>query len=134
MKQELRRRIEWLLFFCIPFFKYRISGESMSPTLKNNDIVLVNRLAYLFYSPTCGDVVACHDPRGGKVLIKRIAKIENNRYFVLGDNLEHSTDSRKFGMIEKSAIVGKVLSLEAKSKSSTSSDPEYTEGSQESRD
>jgi nickel-type superoxide dismutase maturation protease len=109
MNQEVRRRITRLLFFCIPFTKYRISGDSMSPALKNSAIVLVNKLAYLFYPPKSGDIIACHDPRDGKVLIKRIAKIEHGRYFVLGDNLEHSTDSRIFGMIDRSGIVGKIV-------------------------
>lgn len=49
------------------------------------------------------------DPRDGKTIIKRIIKIENNRYFVEGDNKAASTDSRDFGMIDKDNIIGKVV-------------------------
>lgn len=34
--------------------------------------------------------------------------IPENSYFVLGDNRENSTDSRKFGYIEKKDVIGKV--------------------------
>ena len=51
-----------------------------------------------------------HDPRDDKVLIKRITKIEDKSYFVQGDNKNASTDSRVFGMIRRSAIIGKVIS------------------------
>lgn len=35
-------------------------------------------------------------------------EIPENYYFVLGDNRENSTDSRKFGYVKKEDIVGKV--------------------------
>ena len=83
----------------------------MEPTFCSGDIVLVNRLAYVFRSPTVGEIVAVKDPRDKKVLIKRIAKVTQGKYFVVGDNKEHSTDSREFGMIERSDIIGKVVTL-----------------------
>ncbi len=81
----------------------------MSPTLEHNEVFLVNKLAFLFRDPQVTDIVAVKDPRDQKILIKRITKIISGRYFVMGDNKLHSTDSRKFGMLEKSAIVGKVM-------------------------
>lgn len=81
----------------------------MEPTFKEDDIVLVNRLAFLFQKPAKEMIIACRDPRDGKTLIKRITKIVDGKYFVSGDNKEHSTDSRDFGMIEQSDIIGKVL-------------------------
>ena len=81
----------------------------MLPTLIPGDVVLVNRVLYLFISPKKGDIVAVKDPRDNKILIKRIMNIENNRYFVQGDNKIHSTDSSVFGMIGKNDILGKVV-------------------------
>lgn len=96
-----------------PIFKYKIVGTSMSPALQSGQIVLVNRLPYLFSKPKLSDIVALKDPRDGKILIKRISKIDSAkqslRYFVLGDNKKHSTDSRHFGWIRKKDIIGKVI-------------------------
>jgi nickel-type superoxide dismutase maturation protease len=89
--------------------RFIISGHSMEPTLKTNDTVLVSFLPFLFSSPKVRDVVALKDPKDGKVLIKRITKIENKKYFIEGDNKQHSKDSREFGMIGKALIIGKVI-------------------------
>lgn len=36
-------------------------------------------------------------------------KVENNEYFVLGDNRSNSKDSRSFGAVDKSFVIGKIL-------------------------
>ena len=92
-----------------PLYQYRISGNSMTPTLAAGDTVLVNRLAYRFKKLQKGDIVALLDPRDGKVLIKRITQVKGKQYFVEGDNKNASTDSRVFGMIKRSDIIGKVI-------------------------
>ncbi len=81
----------------------------MSPTLESGQNVLVNRLSYFVSKPKNKDVVAVKDPRDKKVLIKRINKIEDGKYFVLGDNQKQSTDSRSFGWVSKNDIIGKVI-------------------------
>jgi nickel-type superoxide dismutase maturation protease len=91
-----------------PYFKYKIVGSSMSPAIGDGQIIFVNRMAYLFYNPHKCDIIALHDPRDGKILIKRITKINRNKYFVAGDNKSASTDSRVFGWIEKKDIIGRV--------------------------
>ena len=82
----------------------------MEPTLKDGEVVLVNRLSYLYQSPQKGDIVACKNPNDGKILIKRIDRVEESKYFVVGDNAKDSRDSRGFGMIDKNKIIGKVMS------------------------
>ena len=94
-----------------PILKYQIFGESMRPTLKAGDTVLVNKTAYWLSLPKRNDIIAFRDPRDGKILIKRIINIEEKGYFVQGDNKNSSTDSRVFGMIRRSEIIGKVITL-----------------------
>lgn len=83
---------------------FRISGHSMEPTLHENDTVLTSNLPYLFFSPKQGDIIVFE--KDNKIIVKRIQKIENDRYFVTGDN---SRDSKDFGWIKKSDILGKVI-------------------------
>jgi nickel-type superoxide dismutase maturation protease len=90
-----------------PLAKYTISGNSMFPTLKAGSTVLVYK--YFFSKPKLRDIIAACDPRDGKTIIKRVTKIENNRYFVQGDNKQASTDSRNFGSLDKNDIIGKVI-------------------------
>lgn len=99
-----------LYTFLSPFYLYKISGDSMEPTIHCGSFAGVNRLAYIINKPKIGDVVAFRDPRDGKILIKRITDIKNDEYFVEGDNKSASTDSRKFGMISYKSIIGKLIS------------------------
>lgn len=85
----------------------------MEPVYRAGDRVLVNRLAYLRRAPAPGDVVVLRDPeRPGHQLLKRIAQAPDGvpgpaRYFVLGDNAARSRDSRAFGLVERTAILGR---------------------------
>jgi len=81
----------------------------MEPTIRAGQTVLVNRMSYWFGSPQKNDIIALYDPRDGKILIKRITKKNGTRYFVEGDNKSASTDSKVFGWIGKSAIIGKAI-------------------------
>ena len=81
----------------------------MLPTLKPGQDVLVFNWVYLFSKPKIGDMVVIKvDVRE---MVKRISKINDRQkmIYVLGDNEKESTDSRKFGLIDKSQIIGKVI-------------------------
>jgi len=76
----------------------------MLPFLKEGQEVLV---WCWFYKPKVGDIVVIG--KNGKDMVKRIQKIHDRKYFVGGDNKRESTDSRSFGPIDKSEIIGKVV-------------------------
>lgn len=89
-----------------PLFKFKVEGNSMTPAFNVGNMVLVNRFSYFFNRPKIGDVVVL---KREKFMIKRIAKIKEKKFFIIGDNKEESIDSRSFGWIDRSEIVGKVI-------------------------
>lgn len=90
----------------IPLFKFKIKGNSMNPTFREGNVVLVNRFSYFLGRPKIGDLIIL---KRRQYIIKRIKKIEDDKYFVVGDNRKESTDSREFGWVSKKEIVGKVF-------------------------
>lgn len=94
----------------LPIVRYKIKDRSMEPAFKVDDYVIVNKLAYVFQKPAKGDVIVFKHPREkNKFLIKRINGIDGNKFFVVGDNKNHSKDSRHFGAIDRNLIVGKLF-------------------------
>lgn len=80
----------------------------MYPTLKNGDTVLVDKSAETI---EVGDIVlAKHPVEQISEVIKRVQKInERGHYFLVGDNLDDSNDSRNFGAVTREYIKGKVV-------------------------
>ncbi len=128
-----------------------VIGDSMVPTLGNDDYLVASKLDYRLHSPQRGDIVILHNPYGAKNLIKRVVGLPGERvlirqgrvyinghrllepyvatepwtvnanwprpdgggegtvmpagdYFVLGDNRNHSNDSRIFGPVARASI------------------------------
>lgn len=87
-----------------PFSIYKVTGNSMLPTLKPGDKVL----AFTWLnSYRVGDLVVFKTSR--KEIIKRIELVKGQELFLKGDNEGESTDSRNFGWVDKSLISGKVI-------------------------
>lgn len=82
-----------------------VEGRSMEPTLAPGDRLLVMRARRV----RPGDVVAVRDPRGERVLVKRVAAMLGDEVVLRGDNDRASTDSRDFGPVAKAAVLGRVV-------------------------
>lgn len=125
-------------FVCI-FKIVFVAGQSMEPTLRNHQIMLVYKLADVYEED---DIIVFNTKQNG-VCVKRViaekddfiqlkdGKVFRNKvelsgyscrenvemeyilnedeYFVIGDNIEASIDSRDFGCIKKQDIIGKVI-------------------------
>lgn len=87
--------------------KYICEGKSMNPTLKDGEMVLVDRTAKI----EVGDIVVARHPiEQTSEVVKRVERInEHQHYFLVGDNLEDSNDSRYFGAVASEYIKGKVV-------------------------
>lgn len=81
----------------------RVEGESMAPTYPQGKIVL----AWRFRKPKKGDVVIVKHHR--LELIKRVDQLQDDKVYVLGDNPAESTDSRHYGWLPLSSVLGVVV-------------------------
>ncbi len=85
----------------------RVEGDSMAPSLHSGDCVLIDPKA----SVEPGDIVLAQHPYKSSVrILKRLSSVEpDGRIFLSGDNSDESTDSRSFGSISRSDVLGKVV-------------------------
>lgn len=90
-----------------PIQRFTVFGNSMLPTLKPGQDVLVFNWAYIFSKPKKGDIVVFKVD--GREMVKRVQMYHGRGIFVTGDNRKYSTDSRKFGLIDRLGIIGKVI-------------------------
>lgn len=99
---------EWLKMLLGQRVGLRVEGDSMLPTLKAGDRVLVNTRAPL--NP--GDIVLAKHPfKSSLQIIKRLLSIDPaGRMFLSGDNASASSDSRIFGAVTQKHLIGKVVS------------------------
>jgi len=103
---------------------YKIVGESMEPAVLKGDRVLADKTAYKRMAPKKGDVVVLVYPDDrSKRYVKRIEalpgetvtgadgmkkEVPHGFVYLLGDNREHSVDSRQFGLVPLTDVIAKV--------------------------
>ena len=76
----------------------------MEPTVRDGDWLLVRQLRR---PPHVGELVVAADPREpARLLVKRVSAVTAADVSLLGDRPDESTDSRHFGPVPASAIVG----------------------------
>lgn len=128
-----------LALFHVKYFflqTFEVTNESMLPAIQNGDVILVEKftMGFImnFYEQSASvkrlhlskaygfpfnwqrplkknDIIVFFKPVTREVLVKRIHEIKNGKYCVLGDNLEHSLDSRSFGCISENRIIGRYV-------------------------
>lgn len=101
----------------------RIYGHSMAPALNPGQLVLVSKGAYESQAPQRGEIVAARPSSlGGKAVVKRVVglphervqlngrewQLEEEQFFLLGDQPEYSLDSRVFGPVTRPELIGPV--------------------------
>jgi len=123
----------FVLFFYFNFTTVIVSGPSMLPTLSSGKKVLVSRAYWLVGPIQDGNVIVIRQSEGPDgYIIKRVYKqagetvdtlnapsswsldrgpfsVPDGDVYVLGDNRSVSEDSRRFGPLPASAILGKVV-------------------------
>ena len=79
----------------------------MEPTLRAGDWIVVTDLVR---RPKVGEIVLVRDPRDpDRLMLKRVAAVADGSCRVLGDRPEESTDSRTFGPVPLSNVVGRAV-------------------------
>lgn len=91
-------------FFCW-FPVIMVDGLSMYPTLKDRQLLLSTRI---FVKPVAGCVYVYESPQG-ETVIKRLSHVREGKYYFVGDNKDHSFDSRHYGGVYRDCIISKVL-------------------------
>ena len=82
----------------------------MLPCLKDGDIVFFKKYRKNKSILKKRQLVIFNHPLKNKNLIKRINSVNQNNIEVIGDNIEFSEDSNKFGLINNEKIIGIVTS------------------------
>ncbi len=85
------------------FYFRRVVGNSMVPTLRNEQVILVLTTRNF----RVGDVVVGFMDR--REVVKRITKMRHGAVYLEGDNKKASTDSDKHGWIQDRHISGKII-------------------------
>jgi nickel-type superoxide dismutase maturation protease len=112
MKNGLRKAnwkdsLRFYIGFPDPLLAIKVSGNSMSPAINADEVMLYDPSARL----EVGDIVLTAHPFMQSVkIVKRIAEIDADGMVTLaGDNPAESTDSRTLGKIPIKSIKGRIV-------------------------
>lgn len=124
--------LAFALFVGTSFRSAVVDGISMLPTFKNGQRLTISNAYWLVGGIRDGDVVVIRDSNKTGYIIKRVYKtggqivdlgntpkdwslanglfkVPANDIYVLGDNYEKSEDSRVFGPVALTKVIGKVV-------------------------
>ena len=86
-------------------FRFRAKGFSMSPFIKDRDIITVYPLNGI--KPGMGEIVAFVHPYSNRLVVHRIVGKRENRYLIKGDNLPGAD-----ALVPERNILGRVQKVE----------------------
>ena len=99
---------------------FRVTGDSMTPTLASGAVVMLDPRAYRSQSPQEDEIVVTRHPRNNELqIVKRVAAVIESRIessapsvglILASDNAAAGADSRSFGPVALDLVLGKVVS------------------------
>ena len=87
----------------------KVTGDSLLPTYKEGDFVLIAKIPFFTSRPKQGDIIVFRHEIYGK-MIKKVDRVngESNELFVVGTH-DDSLDSRQLGAVKQKDVIGKVI-------------------------
>lgn len=112
-----------LLLRIFVFEGFVVRGDSMSPTIASGDYVLIEKISFRFRDPRKDDIVVATTREEGSRVVKRVFgvpgeilevhgkpwNVDPGEYYLVGDNMAASVDSRDFGPVNAWDIKGRVF-------------------------
>lgn len=99
--------MEWLRWLLRQRKLMKVTGRSMIPALQPGDLLFIRPLPAQGWVVENMIVVAIHPQQSSLKVIKRVSAIlANGRYFLLSDNPAEGTDSRTWGALPRTSLVG----------------------------
>ena len=99
---------------------FRVTGDSMTPTLTAGAVVMLDPQAFRHQTPQEHEIVVARHPRQYELrIVKRVAAVIESStesgtpralLILASDNLAAGSDSRTFGPVEMDLVLGKVVS------------------------
>lgn len=90
---------------------YRIPSDSMAPTVRRGEIILVNTRAFDRKEPSIGDVIAVNSPSTGQAYVRRISGFPTPSSVALGRDNINGAPGPDLPTVPLSEVIGQVTDI-----------------------